>query len=130
MRNRNFYYLVITNGDKVIMNRRQENDIWKYLYDFPMLESSVNLKPEDVVLGKAPAIYKNKNANLVIESKKYKHVLTHQRIIARFDQYQVSEKVIMDITSSNKNYSCFDSKQISDLPKPRLIDKYLMEINI
>ena len=112
------------------MNRRQDNDIWKYLYDFPMLESSVNLKPEDVLRRKAPEIYENKNANLVFESKKYKRVLTHQRIIARFDQYNVSEKVIMDITSSNKNYSCFSSKQIFVLPKPRLIDIFLTDMNI
>ena len=129
VRNRYFYYLVITNGNKVIMNRRQDNDIWKHLYDFPMLESLVDLRPEDVILVKAPEIYMNKKANLVFESEKYKHVLTHQRIIARFDQYQVSEKVIMDITSNNKNYSCFESKEISELPKPKLIEKYLMDMN-
>ncbi len=129
VRNRYFYYLVITNGNKVIMNQRQDNDIWKHLYDFPMLESSIDLRPEDVVLVKAPEIYKNKKANLVFESEKYKHVLTHQRIIARFDQYQVSKKIIMDIASNNKNYSCFELKEVLDLPKPRLIDKYLTDIN-
>ena len=128
VRHRYFYYLVITNDDKVIMNWRQDNDIWKHLYDFPMLESSVDLRPEEVVLVKAPEIYKNKNVNLVFESEKYKHVLTHQRIIARFDKYQVSEKVIMDIASSNNNYSCFELKEVLDLPKPRLIDKYLTDI--
>ena len=39
IRNRYFYYLVIRNKGKVMMKRRTEKDIWKGLYDFPLIET-------------------------------------------------------------------------------------------
>mgnify|MGYP001598355526 CR=1 FL=1 len=38
-RNRYFNYLVIHNGNNIFLDKRQKNDIWKNLYEFPLIES-------------------------------------------------------------------------------------------
>jgi A/G-specific adenine glycosylase len=58
-----------------------------------------------------------------IVSKKYKHVLSHQNIHAKF--------VMIDSDGIRSNDLRFYSKkQMADLPKPILIQRFLEDYNI
>jgi A/G-specific adenine glycosylase len=123
VKNRFFNYFVIEKDNQFLMNQRAEKDIWSGLCDFYLLESEDKLvELEEVyndflqkVLSKS--IIKNVSEN-------FKHILTHQRIEAKFWHVVLNEEV--DIP---KNYHFYSLKEIEELPKPILIEKYLKSLN-
>jgi A/G-specific adenine glycosylase len=84
-RDRFFYYFFIQNGDKTYLHKRGEKDIWKGLYEFPLIEKEEELTEEEV--------FRTKDGNELIEFSDLKinkinssitHILSHQRIHACF----------------------------------------------
>lgn len=84
IRERFFNYIVVTDGDTVLMNKRDEKDIWANMYDFPLIESSQRLPAENVVLLPEFKTYFGENSLIINDYQIKKHVLTHQHLHARF----------------------------------------------
>ncbi len=85
-RKRYFHYLFIIYKNKsVYLRKRTGQDIWKNLYDFPLLEKNHKISQEKMVeeVTSYLAAESKNNAQVTI-SKEYKHILTHQIISARF----------------------------------------------
>jgi A/G-specific adenine glycosylase len=84
IRERYFNYFLIIKDDKILLNKRGENDIWANMYDLPMIETEKLLQPEIIIL--QPEALNNFGKDIVIEdiSPVYKHILTHQRLYVRF----------------------------------------------
>jgi len=123
-RTRYFNYLVILNDDRksdkfIYLNKRGEKDIWHNLYDFPMIETAtaVSLKKlrQSEDWGRVFGSY---DVTIVNTSHEYRHILTHQLIIARF--YKV-------IVSGDLKFPFIKTRleDITDYPVPRLIANYL-----
>jgi A/G-specific adenine glycosylase len=105
------------------MNKREKNDIWHGLFDFPLIESSgpdLDLKQHEVT------DYLIKN-HLIKDQRHYRHLLTHQQIYATF--YQSALDSMEDELSNHlpANGGFYSLEEIEKLPKPGLIDKYLKE---
>lgn len=84
VRERYFHYFLVTDGDRILMNKRGAKDIWANMYDMPMIETSENLNAYEV-LKLAEAIEYFGSAPRVSEvSGPHKHVLTHQRLKINF----------------------------------------------
>lgn len=119
---RYFYYLVIKKGNSLIMKKREEKDIWHGLYDFHLLEKKRATNPERL-LAEEGLLKKSKKPTkkLVTISNVYKHVLSHQVILARF--------IIVDSANVSfvPDHSLYSFKKISHLPKPVLISRFLTE---
>jgi A/G-specific adenine glycosylase len=83
---RYFLYLVPQKGKHEFIVKRTANDIWKNLYEFPLIEMEEPLLfPNDKSI--QSILKKNKwKADYTIKhiSAEYKHVLTHRIIYARF----------------------------------------------
>ena len=107
-RDRYFHYLVFREGEHIILQQRLAKDIWQNMFEFPLLETnSMELNPEIPLPEFTTPIFK--------------HVLSHQKIYARFHVYsQLPEKM-------NENWRKFEIADLSNLPLPRLIDKFLEE---
>ncbi len=62
-------------------------------------------------------------------SDEYKHVLTHQRILARFYTIKFQDQILFHKINSlnNKQFISVNKETINQYPLPRLIDKYLIE---
>jgi A/G-specific adenine glycosylase len=122
-RNRYFYYFVIASKRGIAMQKRSKKDIWQGLFDFYLVEKSRSnaidkIIQEDLV---AKKLIRKKSTPIV--SKKYKHVLSHQNIHAKF--------VMIDSDGIRSNDLRFYSKkQMADLPKPILIQRFLEDYNI
>lgn len=122
-RTRYFHYLVFIEKAKkkrvIYLNKRIGNDIWKNLYDFPVVETAkpVSLKklvrsPEWIdIVGATPF-------SIVSESKPCKHVLSHQVILAKF--------YTLEIPAGQKfPYYKVSLKELEKCPVPRLIEIFL-----
>jgi A/G-specific adenine glycosylase len=77
-------YFLISDGDKVLMNKRGEGDIWANMYDFPLIETESLLPVEELtVLPETVSLF-GENINIESIQEPIRHVLTHQHLQVRF----------------------------------------------
>jgi A/G-specific adenine glycosylase len=113
-KSRYLHFAIITDGHGVLLEKREQKDIWEGLYQFPLLEKH---DPNPLEIAEL-LTYLNCEGTLININEVKKHVLTHQDIYACFYHFE-SDK----ITSSK-----FPMVSLSDLHTfalPRLIDRYL-----
>lgn len=122
-RNRYFNYLVINHNNSLIFKKRTKNDIWKNLFDFPLIETTKKTSIEK--LSKSTQwnkMFNSQEISLNKVSKEYLHILTHQRIYVRFIHISLkSEKILPS------DFISIDKKNTFELAVPKIIEKYMSE---
>ncbi len=120
IRKRYFNYLFIHHDKKIMLRKRTANDIWKNLYDFPLIETGKRISTETLLQSSEyKKLFSKKGQLLISESKTIKHQLTHQTIFAKFFEISgasADKDVGMKIVSVNN---------IHKFAVPRLIENYL-----
>jgi A/G-specific adenine glycosylase len=81
IKERYFHYFIFIKNGKTIIEQRTANDIWKNLYQFPMIETDMSGIAN--LSGIANAAQHKDIANATF-LKEVKHKLTHQHLIIRF----------------------------------------------
>lgn len=131
-RTRYFYYFLFcfqgNDSPQILINKRGGNDIWKNLYDFPLIESDKPLslkKINEMKIGN----FSMKNKGLKTMGNEYKHILSHQVIMAKFIRVVIKEVKLAEIQKNIRNEKLIpiDTKDLIRFPVPRLIDKFLKE---
>jgi A/G-specific adenine glycosylase len=117
IRERFFHFALISNEKKIILQKREEKDIWQHLYQFPLLETGSQEAPHEILPGFI--VKKAVRSSAVI-----KHILSHQHIYAYFHHFDLNEQAFVKL----KNFSIVERTELSEYPLPRLIDKYLLSI--
>ena len=123
VRNRYFNYIVIKSGTRYYMKERGPKDVWQGLFDFYLIETSQEEATEEL-MQQLPETLKT-GTIISDESKVYKHILTHQRIFAKFYLLELQSQSAVPIP---EGLQAFTVDQIKDQPKPILIQKYLEEV--
>ncbi len=122
--NRYFNYLIVADkGNAILINKRAQNDIWKGLYDFLLIETEAETGSKKMVELNEFKKITGKKFNILHISKMYKHVLSHQNLFAKF--YVIK----LDVTHKKTQKSV----KISTLTKyafPRLIENFLNNCNL
>lgn len=124
IKTRYFHYLLFRTPDNgLYLRKREGNDIWKNLYDFPCIESEKALSIDEIV---DTEYFKDltSNQNFIISriSTPYVHKLTHQTIIATFVEIKISY-FLPNIKT--KNILLAFENELGTFPVPKLIDNYL-----
>jgi A/G-specific adenine glycosylase len=119
VRNRYLYYFVLRHQNKLLMKKREAKDIWQGLYDFYVIETKRNTKVAELV--KADSLLKG--LTRVNESKIYKHILSHQKLMVRFVEMKSPKTQIL----KSAELKWFTDREMAALPKPILIANYLAE---
>lgn len=117
-RERFFNYLFIKKGNETFLQKRTQNDIWKNLYQFPLVETECLTEAEDLL--KLP-IFANKNFILKQISPVYKHVLSHQIIRARFLTIEIGD----EFQGEAEGFVKTPIARLDSFPIPRLIEIFL-----
>lgn len=124
VKKRYFNYMVIrlqhANATKIFFKKRDARDIWRNLYDFPLIESDSFMRPDEL----EDEFKKRTGEKLafVKRSREFQHLLTHRKIKAQFFVFDLSEP-----PGSDNEYIKVDINNLEALPIPRLIEKYLQE---
>ena len=120
---RYFNYLVIRINDSVYLHKRNEDDIWKNLYDFPCIESEQPMSVEEVVeTEKFKQLLESKPFSIAKVSPVFTHKLTHRTIMAQFIEIKLEQKLLQIET---KGLFLARETDLNNFPIPRLIDLYL-----
>lgn len=123
VRLRHFYYINVVQNDLLLMKKRVGNGIWEGLYDFYLHESSDPLDHQNITSEidfLRSLVAKTKRIDL---SKEYVHILSHQKIKARFITVYI-QGVSADIMVEER-LKFYPLDEVHDLPKPVLISHYL-----
>lgn len=125
IRNRYFDYFIINKGSELYLKKRTENDIWKSLYDFPMVESNKHLPLSSLIRNSlAEKILKGITATDVSgNSLVYVHKLSHQTLKVRFWNVKVGTGYELKLPGIVKA----SRKSLSRFPLPKLIETYVNE---
>lgn len=84
IRERFLNYIVVTDSDTILMNKRDETDIWANMYDFPLIESKSRLTAQEVILLPEFKTFFGENSLIINTYPIKKHALTHQHLHAQF----------------------------------------------
>jgi A/G-specific adenine glycosylase len=126
---RRYFYFIVTffyrkNNAFTFLQKRTGNDIWKNLYEFPLIEMDRIIPVKDILLhDDFRKIFPMKKIKVLSTSDPIIHKLTHQIIHARF--------ILIEIEGSFKKID-LPEVMVSDLklfPISRLVDKYLVSKN-
>lgn len=122
-----FYYFDLrwnaAGGGHILMQRRDGDDIWQGLWQFPLMETDYELPMDEVTV--AARRYVEEQFQLAVPgfqcSVPYTHKLTHRTIHALFLRAELAAqpaRIPADV-------SVVGLQEIKKLPLPRLIDRYL-----
>ncbi len=122
-RKRYFHYLVfIVHNNKrkhIYLRKRESDDIWKNLYDFPLIETNGPMAQDRLMLtNEWKQMVEGSKFHFRKRSDLYKHILSHQIILARFYFIDISGKL-------KSPFSLIPLKDIGKYPVPRLIEDFL-----
>lgn len=119
--NRYFHYLFVKSGEFTFIHKRTGDDIWKNLYELPLIETSESTDEESFLALPElhTLLYNIKSPKFRLLQKNVKHVLSHRIIFADFYEVIIPEdtEVLQD---------CLKIK-ISDIHKfavSRLINQF------
>ncbi len=129
---RYFYYLDIywqQNGEAMTMlHQRTGKDIWKGLFEFPLIESDKALTSQELasrIENRLALLAEQKPARWEAVSN-YKHQLSHRTIHATFLAVYFGET----ITIKHSEEQAIPRRDLKKYPVSRLIDKYLTKQDV
>lgn len=118
-------YIFFTNKDYTYINKRGDKDIWEGLYEFFLIESPKAELPENILKRKEiKSILKRSTFSVKAISKEYKHLLSHQTLLARFYHIEFHKPLVIKPLIKVK------IEDLSGYAFARLTDKYLKDEKI
>ncbi|MBP6447851.1 MAG: A/G-specific adenine glycosylase [Saprospiraceae bacterium] len=117
-----YYDIQDTSGNTIII-QRTENDIWKNLYEFPMIETTAETTPgrDDITGLLLKILPENELGATPVKVVKLKQILTHRIIHADF--YKISLNCTFG--EIKQPYCLVDSQKVSNFAFPKIITSYL-----
>ncbi|MDA3892034.1 MAG: A/G-specific adenine glycosylase [Salinivirgaceae bacterium] len=123
IKNRYFVYIIIQSNNKLLINKREENDIWKGIYEFPLIVFKKKATLKQILNHvKFKTLVNNKFDIMVNHFSVSPHILSHQTIHTTFIKCTIA---------AIEDTSQFTQINISDLAEyafPQLIHKHISTI--
>lgn len=117
-----YYYVFLDDGSNILFRKREENDIWKGLFEFPLINSEKELSTKQLrekLTGLGIAV--SGKIEVII---RYDHVLSHRLIRAKL--IKPAKKPTINSLPSGAFW--VKLSEIKDFPVSRLVDKMLPHI--
>lgn len=114
----NYFHLIMPNG-KVAIKQRKEEDIWKNLWEFPLIESEKLIEAHNLT-GINLEEYIKSDELRCSTTKDVVHILTHQILQVRFFTIYLN-----DIDFIDQEHLVLIYPDDNNYPFPRLIENFL-----
>jgi A/G-specific adenine glycosylase len=115
-------------GGETMLERRGNGDIWRSLYQFPVVESAFPLDEEELLGPRLKEMLKGVPMQKVTVRKisgPIKHQLTHRTLYARFIHLETGAWP----KPLPKGWIPVLADEVDDYPVPRLINRYMEVVN-
>ena len=124
LKKRYFAYLFIKSGERVLIKKRTQKDIWKGLYEFPLIETMSEIKTEELIFSEQWLNIIGKSFELIKVIPPVLHRLSHQLLNVTFYIVKLSEF---------QKQSFYEDILLSDLetyPVPKVIENFIAELDV
>ena len=118
LKNRFLVFTVIEHNQKVWVQKRDNTEIWKGLYQFPLIEFSEHTEDAEL-LKKITDTYCIRSADIHAVEPEIKHILSHQRLFVRIVHVKA------DVLQQLKGFTTVEISELSNLAFPILLAKYI-----
>ncbi|MBC7744268.1 MAG: A/G-specific adenine glycosylase [Flavobacterium sp.] len=118
---RYFNFVVAVKNEELLMQKRQNKDIWHNLYQLPLVETENPIDPEKLLQNPDFIDLFGADSRIINVSATIKHLLSHQTLFARF----ISIKNFSDINALSQGFFYANSTDFQKLAKPKLIFEFL-----
>ena len=118
-------YLIINIHGRYLLRKREGRDIWNGLFEYFLIETNAEMGFDQLPIPQKMIDHPNQ-WYVSNESKMYKHLLTHQTIMCRFIEIEMTQKFVFS-SLDWREYHLYSKSEIEQLPKSILIDRYLRE---
>jgi len=118
------YFDIRLPDDLTVVVQRLVDDIWKKLFEYPMIESNSDLMPADDIIHQCiQKIFTISIDNKYMVKKKLvsEQELTHRKIVAVFYQVTLNQPA----KKINKGHYLVERKKVSNFAFPKIITEYL-----
>ena len=116
-------YLYLYNEEHIFLEKREDKDIWRNMYQFPLIETSDPFSAEEVANSDAwITLLANLNFTLEIISPEIIHLLSHQRLHIRFFTIRLNDAKHPD------HLLVAGKAEISRYPVPKPIENFLIQM--
>lgn len=116
------FYIIVNENHQLIIKRRNNSDIWAGLYDLPGVEFTSS--PESLLQSLQLRNWFKKEPIVKSTSGEIKHILTHQRLFARFVEIDAN---VADILMQ-EGWIWVDFDEVKNYGMPKLIFEFLKKI--
>lgn len=120
--NRFFNYIYVRSGEQMLLRKRAQNDIWRGLYELPLIETRSSLSEQ--AFRELPELHeqlmKNELHTLRLVCRDVKHVLSHQVIYANFYELTLPES-----STAFPGYIRVSKDEWEDFATSRLVHTFL-----
>ncbi|MGI4749447.1 MAG: A/G-specific adenine glycosylase [Janthinobacterium lividum] len=123
IRERYFNYFLITDQDKILLNKRSTDNIWANMYDLPSIETLTYTPVKALHLLPEFEYFFGSQATIISTSPIRKHILTHQRIFAHFIHLQINPQEL----NMQPSWFFSTSEDLERLAMPKIIDQFLKD---
>ena len=115
IRGRYLNYFLVTDGTTILMNKRDETDIWANMHDLPLVETSAYVSSAELVnLHKVKEFF-GENVQISKTFSIKKHVLTHQHLHTQF--IHIDNRPI----KLEQKWFYTEVNNLQNLPMPKII---------
>jgi A/G-specific adenine glycosylase len=121
IKERYFNYFLVADEHQILLNKRSIDDIWANMYDLPLIETSAFVPAEEVTALPYFNLFFGNQAVIISASSIQKHILTHQRIFARFIHLQVNKVEI----EMQPTWFYTSVASLEKLAMPKIIHRFL-----
>jgi len=118
---RHFCYVIIHQQNQTFIRQRTENDIWKQLYEFPLIESDCPFG-KDIQQNIFNLLEKNE-FKITHRSEVFKQLLTHQKLHINFVEVVMDSAQLLDL---EKKYIRVAKSKLKKFAFPKTIAEYLL----
>lgn len=121
LKERYFNYFLLLSDESCWIEKRTGNDIWKNMYQLPLIETPTDLHPEAVLILPEFKTWTNKaELSLLSWTPMHKHLLSHQRLHTRFFILQLKKGEL-----SCPGEKVFQ-KDIFNFAVPKVVEQFLI----
>ncbi len=117
-RERFFNYFIINHGDMVYIRKRLDKDIWQDLYEFPLIETTELLENTE---GVKEFGFQLSDTQLLSKSQPYIQLLTHQKIVAVFWEFEAKSTFLLE----QNQFLKIEKKNLTNFAFPKIVDTYM-----
>lgn len=114
-RDRYFNYLIIEENQRLLINQRLNKDIWKGLYEFPLVESEKELT--EIALSELFASRHHETTGIEWLASA-RHLLTHQTIYIRFFKVKHKASLTKKLAADSAQFMAYEDLLHLPVPKP------------